>query len=93
MEYQILNVATNHLDGQSLTITLNLQPTRWERWLKKIPQGKNTFRGYGKRWYDEENFHPAPQVVSNILFAISYDRSYRHLQKQAETKKHKTKQT
>ncbi len=84
MDYQILNVSANYLDDQSYTITLNLQPTRWERWLKKIPQGKNTYRGYGQRWYAEKDFHPAPQVISRILFAISYDRSYRHLQKKAE---------
>jgi len=86
MDYQILNVSANNLDGQSLTITLNLKPSFLDRWLRKVPAGKNTFRGYGKRWYDEENFQPAPQIVSTILFSISYDPCYRHLQKQAEKK-------
>ncbi len=91
MEYQILNVSRNNLDEQSLTISLNLQPTRWERWFKKIPSGKNTFLGYGQRWYSDKDFHPAPGVITKILFAISYDRSYRHLQQTAKRTKRPSK--
>ncbi len=80
MKFHILNVSANRLDEFSLSITLDLQPNFWEKYLQKIPSGKVTFIGYERQWYADADYKPAAKVIVDILFEISYDRAYRHLQ-------------
>ncbi len=86
MQYHILKVQRSKIDEQCFEITLMLKPERWERLLRKIPTGKITYRGYGQRWYTEDQYRPAPPSVTKLLFAISYNQEYRHIQKAAEIK-------
>lgn len=80
MDYHIINVQENRLDELSLSITLELHPTLWEKWIKKVPMGKTTYIGYNRKWYSSADYKPASSAIVDILFDISYDRAFRHLQ-------------
>jgi len=82
MKYHIVEVQENKLDELSLSITLELAPNVWEKLFKKIPVGKYTFIGYNRKWYSNLDYKPAPNDLIDVLFEISYDRSYRHIQPQ-----------
>ena len=80
MEYHIVRVRRSPIDEQCLEITLELKPSFWQRLRRAVPCGKITFRGYGKSWYQAPGYSPAPAALADVLFNISYDRQYRHLQ-------------
>ncbi len=80
MDFHILNVTANRLDEFSLSITLDLHPNIWEKFVRRVPSGKLTFIGYEQQWYADADYKPACKTIINILFEISYDRAYRHLQ-------------